>query len=299
MAANENTNYHSYTATDKGINAHIVEFDSAAALVDCVRHNITHARWEDYRKDGNADWRYGEYKTAENTAEALDFGKPLEKHYKLYQSILDDLYNKHPELHELEGRARRSKRRRSYNDFDGEVCIDRYLAHNDVCFERMTKRATQSPSVRINYYQPTSGATDAKEFLNGIAHVCAIATIVQAAGLCVRVDLVCALNSLQDGFDHSAFKVVLKDYEEDLDIARLLSAGASGLFREYLFSALKSIANNRVGYGLGRAVNRDQIQSVFNPIFESDIDVFGNDGFHKEGIAEVIDKLQHMLCPNE
>lgn len=274
----------------KGKESAIIVFDSAAALVE---YNEIE-KWGEYST--NISWTYGNdgYGTSASTYNALKTGSILEKHIQLIDKYKEELYNRKPELKNLEHIAQTKKRRRKFNEDDGELCIDRYMSGDPAMFVKTTPTPIRGSIVRMHFDLPTRCDNEFKNFIEGMAWCIAMLDIIQSSGKSVELTIGYTATNAIYGVPHTSMVFTAKRADEPLDTIKLMTYGLSGLFRNYVFNAWQNLHIGKGGNPGGPISSFNECPSVAEFL---DVDIlFKSTGImHNGKIEELIAGVSRLF----
>lgn len=251
IAEGEMSNYDSYVKkVDGGEIDQIVIFDSAKSLIDHVMHNMKavggNGTWERneigvYSKEGmnHRDiWAFGkDFPTFNQTIDALGIGGTKDKYLNMFEQKKHELYEKHPELYNLDQTAVVKKRRRRFSEEGDELDIDRYMTGDPAMWSSMPRQDSNKRCARFYIDVGASGGTDAKMISESIINSLALVDIVDKAG--ITTEVIMGRCNTGNGRKTRMYTVacVAKAADEQLDINRVLSFALTGFFRCLTFAA--------------------------------------------------------------
>ena len=275
-----------------GTNPHqAVWFNSVADLVNCVIANDFKRLggsgvWdyngdnsifgaEEWERDQSQKWQYGtDYPTKEATVEALTNGEATSKMMGRAAQVKINLYDKHPELFELERSASKMKRRRSYGESGDELNIDRYMSGDPAMWQNMTRRP-QKNTMRIMLNSGMNAGADSNKFVENMILIASFVDIIEMAGVNCEVWLAPVANNITQETIVGIVGCKVKSADEPLDLSRFISAGAAGLFRHFTFKTYMNILKGRPSYGLGRSCST--VPAWVKEMFDFDVVINSDD----------------------
>lgn len=276
----------------------IMRFESAADLVECVDTNVKNGYWRYHNSSSSDSWIYGRegYDTFQLNREAILQGRILQQHIDLIDRYKQEIYSKRPELKDLEHQAQLKKRRRRFNEDDGELDIDRYMSGDPAMFVKTTPTLQKGNVCKMHFDQATSCGNGFKSFIEGMAWCIAMVDIIQTAGISVELTFGYTTQDCVQGVDFTNIHMVAKHAHEPVDVTKLMTYGLSGLFRKYVFAAWDML---HIGQGtsssLGYAVSSFASMPTVGEFLDADILIKSNGVLNDGQITEVIKGVERFF----
>lgn len=233
----------------------MIYFDNVSDMIDCCTRNEHvwdgkgHSRSVDDRQ-----WTFGtDFPDLQRTYKALMEGLiPIHIIDKI-DAVKVSLYEKHPELFDLEKSASKLRRRRVFAEGGDELDIDRYMSGEVEMWQKMTRRPNKQ-CMRIMVNSCLHCGHNSDSFLQGMIMLTAFLDILDKSGIASEVWCAPVSSNSASGATLAAVFSRIKGPEEVLDICKMLSCGAPGLFRYYTFEVWRNMLLGQPNYGLGRMV---------------------------------------------
>lgn len=211
----------------------IMLFDSIGDAVTCVNDNIKKGFWEDHCRIASTSWTCGVGMTKETTDKALIDGVCDEKWLELVDAYRQKIRDENPEFAALEHQAYLKKRRRKFNEEDGELDIDRYMSNDPAMFAKTTPSLQKGNICRMHFDQNTGIGGDTDTYLAGMAWAVAMIEVIQLAGISVEFTFGFTSYKAMCGVDYTSTIIKMKSASDPLDVQRILSVGLPAIFRYY------------------------------------------------------------------
>jgi hypothetical protein len=268
-AQNEMVNYRTqfYETSDPNRPHQMIHFDNVSDMIECCTNNSSNGTWDDkgHEIGHRPDWTFGDdFPDVDSTHTALMGGIIPQKIIDKIDSFKADLYKDHPELFELEASANRLRRRRVFSEEGDELNIDRYMGGDPYMWQRMTRRPEkQSIKIMINACMNAGFASG--RFQSSMTTLTALIDILDRAGINSEIWYAPISEYTASGVELAGVFCRIKGPEEPLDICKMLSCGAPGLFRYYTFKTWVNLLRGTPHHGLGRMVeSSDKLELVKN-----------------------------------
>lgn len=275
----DGTRIHYYKSNASSSMVHqMIYFNDVSDMVDCCTENA-HV-WDDRGHDvssSDAHWTFGrEFPSLAKTYEALMSGMIPPHIIAKIDSVKVSLYEKHPELFDLERSASKLKRKRKFTESGDELDIDRYMSGEVEMWQKMTRRPNKQ-CMKIMVNSCLHCGHDSNKFLEGMIMLTAFLDILDKAGIASEVWYAPVSQNTSSGVDMAAVFSRIKGPEEVLDICKMLSCGAPGLFRYYTFKVWCNMLLGTPRMGLGRMVERGEELTLIKELNGFDIMINAND----------------------
>ena len=203
---------------------------------------------------GSEKWKFSdnpECNTKNRSYKLLRAGRGLSDVRKISRKYRDEF--KSLNLGKLADRTKSIKRRRRFNDFDGNLDFDRVMV-GDVNYWEKVERNGQSQIVRIGINFALSHQNKIEDFSRVVALSCIFAEILESLGYGIEVyaTSIGKLERHRRKKDHSflGFCFPVKKASEPLDFDRIYSLGIPALLRDAQFKVEHSIYNDFGGHSI-------------------------------------------------
>lgn len=243
-----------------GEKTHSYFFSSFVDWVDTLKADgIKPAHYSDYDVLNNKRWRGRTFKSWKEVYECAS--TPWLEGMKMYEEAKEALSRVPMEM------PTSIKRKRRWNEGEGEVDVDRFIAGEALCFEDCFRhRVEGSPVITIAVDMINSGCYSPESLFWNSAAAVAMVDLLEAAGYCVEV----IGYSRFSGIYHTQVKnffssVVLKEAGDPLDCSSLISGLSAFAFRTLAFMAAnlpKGSKPTDSGYGYPAKVDTDSIRNL-------------------------------------
>lgn len=252
-ALNIRVDYHKMEGSK---NYEVVWFDSSDEMISKMEKISLDNNYSEEQRDcnrpgsGEHTWTFGALKNYENTLEYLREGKVLPAVQKRAQEVYDILTSK-PEIQEMLQKAETFKRKRVYSEEGAELCIDRVMAGDTAHWQKQT-RGRKMPLVKLGLNIAGSAAENESMF-NQIAAVCGVVVdILTRSGFSVELYACSSGDGITSENNITTVMTRIKAAEEQIDLNRIYSVGASGFLRCWMFKVyryvLKGSAYSYLGF---------------------------------------------------
>jgi hypothetical protein len=276
---NKKLNIYNYEKNIEGRDMHIVQFNSLGDMITKIDKGYNEMNWNDsgYSFDttrkggGTMEWTYGkEFKSLDQTRDALLIGKSypkaLEEFEKNYNRILLS-----ENIETLMTTASAMKRRRVFKEEGAELCIDRVLVGDNNHWQSMTK-GKKTNIIKIGMNIGLNAGYKETTFVKIASLTAVVIEALTKAGFATEVVAISEIDRPTEELSKGVMTSVIKSAEEPLDIYRILSSGAPGLFRDLGFSVICNVYKGQPSGGLGCSVSiskeiREELQ--LNHVIES------------------------------
>lgn len=287
-------------ALPSGKRDYAIIFDQASDVVDALNNNINspmnglngNGSWRTGSMYFNGQWAFGTDKEIQNCVDLnrqLALGTGSTWANGIYDAEVKRLRDEFPALQELKEVGVTNKRRRVWREEGDELDIDRYMNGDVEQWTSVRRAAGVKKTCTIVYESGTSCGTDPNSFVKSMATLAAISDIVEASG--ISSEIIVAFTSHQYGYDEGdkTIAVKVKNFEEQLDVQRLLSMSSAGFFRCHLFGIIENMAHNdKASSSYGTAMNLKDKKAKFSELWGADVHVQGSDNFNNKDNIEVI-----------
>jgi hypothetical protein len=298
-----------YIAYQDGHKNRIVVFENADALVENFNKNFSqfggNGTWTENGQEfihGDVDkaniWQFGrDFPTYRTTANALATGETANKYLRQVELVKDQLFQKFPELYELNEIAVTKRRRRRFSEDGEELDIDRYMSGDPAMFSSMPRQNVRNKIARVYLDICVSGGNDAEEITKNIIGMLAICDIIERAGIAIEIVIGATSRGAATDTNNFNVSVIAKEAGEPLDVARVLSFALPAMFRLFIFGTWANITNKTAGYGFGNVLG-DLNHHLFN-FFNADVKVQAANRFMgEENIRAMIGKIKEVFNIN-
>tara|TARA_Y100001973_G_C5134472_1_gene299559 strand:- start:169 stop:1071 length:903 start_codon:yes stop_codon:yes gene_type:complete len=216
----------------------IIHMPNMRTMLKCIYQNEIF--WEDAGEEGSSreKWTYGsEIVGRENLHRALTIGQTSNKVIRLYQKLRSEM-DMDARISKFVGKGLSCKRKRVVRDDGDDLSMSRLMGGQDQYWST-TVRKSQRSNVRIGMNMAISWKHKEKDFARLGATLALISDVLTKMGFAVEV---LAYNFTRyngsNPWKHFGISIPIKMPNEPLDIHRLMSAGLSGLFRDYCFGLM-------------------------------------------------------------
>jgi hypothetical protein len=242
----------------------------------------------------SAQWYFGEYRTKEETYRCATTGTVKQELLNKVDKIKFDLLQKYPKLAELETHAVTKKRRRRFAEHGDEIDIDRYMSGEVECWQQSVK-SPEKRSLKIMFNGAQNAGQNANTFIENIIMFAAVSDLFEKAGLSVEIwcgDATQFHYTPGRSYGVNVFK--MKDANEPLDIARVLSSGLSGVFRHWSFATLRNVFKTKDA-GLGTATYGSNAPVLKEAYDFLEFDFVLNAGGGQSELAPLFNKIEESF----
>lgn len=255
-----NSNFNYYQVIEKATKKRwaFVEFDSISDMVETSEANSHYefggnGSWPfGYEKSKTSEWAFGKEfnNSAALTKRHLLEGTCPDAILNRVDAVRNSLYKDFPELQDLERHALKMRRKRRFAEDGDDLDIDRYMCGDPEQWAKM-QRVPQKRSVRVQINGAMLGGHSAIKFAETMIMCAAMIDIIESAGISVEF-IYSAISSSMDTHDCDVMSIsaLCKSANEPLDISRVLSCAASGIFRKYVFHIRNNVCGSYEGISL-------------------------------------------------
>lgn len=305
--ANKNA-FANYAAwEDKANNDRVVMFDSMDDLITCFNKNFRSfggdGSWPNERHIGTKlterdEWKFGkDFPTLQATNEAMSEGKMAEKYLDMVAEKRAKLLATVPRLQTLSEIAITKRKRIRYNDEDGELDIDRYMAQDENMFFDMPRQDVSSRVARIYCNLGASGSMSTEAMTENVITIAAICEIVSMAGVSVEIYMAGCAQKPISGTNWYNVAVLAKAANETLDISRLLTFALPAFFRQYVFGIWTNVKNEGAteDWGLGTVAYMAEYLPVISRFFDADIKINAANPMQEKEIQIAVNEIEKFF----
>jgi hypothetical protein len=222
---------------DEGIHA-VIHMPDMRTMLDCIYE--TKSFWHNNGAKGSdrETWTYGSNVVGrDNLKRALTIGQSSDNMIQLYQKMRSEI-DMDARISKFVGKGLSCKRKRVIRDDGDDLSMARLMGGQDQYWST-TIRKSQRANVRIGMNMAISWQHKEKDFARLGATLALISDVLTKMGYAVEV---IAYNFVQynggNDWKYFGISIPIKMPNEPLDIHRLMSAGLSGLFRDYCFGLM-------------------------------------------------------------
>ena len=233
---------------NEGIHA-VIHMPDMRTMLDCIYQ--TKSFWDRNGEEGTEreSWTYGTNVVGrENLKRALTIGQTSDKVMQLYQKMRSEI-EMDSRISKFTGKGLSCKRKRVIRDDGDDLSMSRLMGGQDQ-YWATTMRNSQRANVRIGMNMAISWQHKEKDFARLGATLALISDVLTKMGYAVEV---IAYNFVkyngENNWKHFGMSIPIKMPNEPLDIHRLMSAGLSGLFRDYCFGLMDTKYDFQSGMG--------------------------------------------------
>ena len=241
-------------------------------------------------------WAYGAY-SREESYNMITKGYLNEKASIAYEKAINRLGIKDADTYNIAPVARRRRRR---NEYDGEICIDSYLAGSTDYYRKVSKVRTQDRIVRVIINLVYNGGTSAEMFMEyNIKAVSSVEKMLREGKIVEVYGAFTGLGTFKDrSFKNALILTKIKEADRGRDLRRMKSACLTAFARKAIFRSPQLVAAKlgiSVSEGLGEPINTTQNEDQLNRMIkeaakqmQSEVVFF--DGTSERGINGVSSK---------
>tara|TARA_R100001443_G_scaffold3461_4_gene10856 strand:- start:195 stop:1097 length:903 start_codon:yes stop_codon:yes gene_type:complete len=185
-------------------------------------------------------WVYGKNIVGrDNLKRALTIGQSSDYIIRLYQKLRSEM-DMDSRISKFVGKGLSCKRKRIVRDDGDDLSMARLMGGQDEYWST-TERKSQRINVRIGMNMAISWKHKERDFARLGATLALISDVLTKMGYAVEVLAYNFVNySGRQDWRYLGISIPIKMSNEPLDIHRLMSAGHSGLFRDYMFGLLEN-----------------------------------------------------------
>lgn len=222
-------------------NAYIAKFESINDVLDIAKK--THIEPSTY------DWTWSknrECNSLEKTYKLLEQGRGLSSVRNIAKRYREEFQNCN--MSQILGATKSIKRKRVFNDYDGDVEIDKYL-NGDIDFYETIKRNGSQQIVRLGINYSLSCGNNINDFSRMVALASIFAEILESLGYGVEI-YACGIEQKRREQKTKKWRNImfpLKQANEPLDFDRIYSIGLSGLLRDVHFKVTEHLHQTHGG----------------------------------------------------
>lgn len=222
---------------DEGVHA-VIHMPDMRTMLDCIYE--TKSFWHNNGAKGSdrETWTYGSNVVGrDNLKRALTIGQSSDNMIQLYQKMRSEI-DMDARISKFVGKGLSCKRKRVIRDDGDDLSMARLMGGQDQYWST-TVRQSQRANVRIGMNMAISWQHKEEDFARLGATLALISDVLTKMGYAVEV---IAYNFVQynggNDWKYFGISIPIKMPNEPLDIHRLMSAGLSGLFRDYCFGLM-------------------------------------------------------------
>ena len=220
----------------------VYEFNSITELLETAKKCTVPVA-----EHSTSDWQYGELYSWEKTEKYLRAGKGLSSVRRISRKYRHEFEN--TKLSEITQRVTSCKRKRRYNDNDGDLDLERVMAGSDDYWTKIERNGEQK-TVRIGINFSISCGNDTESFSKIVALGAVFAETLESLGYGVEIYGCCLYKSARKRnkrYGEMGMTFPVKQVTEPLDFDRIYSIGLQGLLRNAKFRAEQYLTGNYGG----------------------------------------------------
>jgi hypothetical protein len=228
----------------------VMHMPDMRAMLKCVHENSYLFGRVGAPNSKREKWTYGKYVVGrDNLKRALTIGQSSDYIIRLYQKLRSEM-DMDSRISKFVGKGLSCKRKRVVRDDGDDLSMARLMGGQDQYWST-TERKSQRMNVRIGMNMAISYKHKENDFARLGATLALISDVLTKMGYAVEV---LAYNFIRysgkQNWKYLGISIPIKMSNEPLDIHRLMSAGHSGLFRDYMFGLLdkRYDADDSMGY---------------------------------------------------
>jgi hypothetical protein len=286
--------------TDKKHNR-LVVFDSSSDLIEAWKTNTVNKVWpSEMRNQRNKSWMLGnDYKTPEQTIEALENGEVLPRYMNRVDTIKGELFRNYPSLTELTDIALGKRRRRKFGEDGSELDIDRYMSGDPAMWSSCPPSQIRKRSARIYVDVWGTCGTNFNTFIENIVFAVALADIIEAAGVSLEIVVGTTATNFWSCNNDCTVAFPVKKHDEPIDVARILSFGIVGFLRMVMFETYFGIDRFNYSSSCGTLIYDIEKAKSLVPL-DCDIIMKGGDAYTDPNrVAVTVEKIKTMFGTGE
>ena len=273
-------NYVEYFSSHKDF---IIIFDSGHDLVECFEKNFSFTGGSGaYRntlsvtanRTRENSWTFGsDATTHDKTAEYLHAGAMPMKYLDLYEKTVFELYQRFPELNDLNAVAISKKRRKCHSDDGDELDIDRYMTGDPCMFVKKTRSNVVKRCIKLYVEIGVSVGTSTETIVKNVIYAIALTDIIERAGISVEMYFGAITVPARENIYSIGVMCKAKAADEPIDTARLLSFALPGFYRQFVFGIWNNcfagvngtMSSCHSGFEFGRYPHVGEALTLLNP----------------------------------
>tara|TARA_R100001510_G_C7638870_1_gene196664 strand:+ start:472 stop:1371 length:900 start_codon:yes stop_codon:yes gene_type:complete len=213
----------------------VVHLPDMHSMIKCIYEDKLFFERNGTKGSKREKWVYGkEVVGRENLHRALTLGQTSDKVIRLYQKMRSEL-NMDARISKFVGKGLSCKRKRIIRDDGDDLSMSRLMGGQDQYWST-TERKSQRSNIRIGMNVGIAHTHTEKDFARLGATLALISDVLTKMGYAVEVIAYSFCKYSGDSnWKHFGLSIPIKKPNEPLDIHRLMSAGLSGLLRDYIF----------------------------------------------------------------
>ena len=222
---------------NEGIHA-VIHMPDMRTMLNCIYENKLFWENNGEPESSRESWTYGKNVVGrENLQRALTIGQTSDKVIRLYQKMRSKM-DVDARISKFVGKGLSCKRKRVIRDDGDDLSMARLMGGQDQYWST-TERKSQRANIRLGMNMAISHSHKENDFARLGATLALISDVLTKMGYAVEV---IAYNFVkyngENNWKHFGMSIPIKMPNEPLDIHRLMSAGLSGLFRDYCFGLM-------------------------------------------------------------
>ena len=216
----------------------VMHMPNMRTMLKCVHENKYLFDRVGEKDSEREEWTYGkDIVGRDNLRRALTIGQASDKVIRLYQKLRSEM-DMDSRISKFVGKGLSCKRKRVVRDDGDDLSMARLMGGQDQYWST-TERKSQRMNVRIGMNMAISWKHKESDFARLGATLALISDVLTKMGYAVEVLAYNFVNySGERDWKYLGISIPIKMSNEPLDIHRLMSAGHSGLFRDYMFGLL-------------------------------------------------------------
>lgn len=281
----------------------VVIFESMEELVECTNANFANGSWRDksdIATNGNDsnEWIFGnDFDTLNKTDKAMSDGAMAAKYLDMVEKKKDELLSSVPRLAQLSTLAVTKRKRRRFNEDEGELDIDRYQSGDELMWVDMPRQDVKNRTARVYYNGGASGYMSTEAITKNVVTMAAIVDIISMAGIAVEVYACCCSKAPRGNARWYNVAVKAKSANEPLDISRMLTFALPGFLRQYVFGVWCNVGENGESkhWGLGTVAYQANMLPQISEPFDADFKINGANPMSETEIQIMVDDIEKFF----
>tara|TARA_R100000329_G_scaffold139078_1_gene120825 strand:- start:303 stop:1214 length:912 start_codon:yes stop_codon:yes gene_type:complete len=270
----------------------IINMPDMRTMLECIYENKLFFERVGTKGSSRHEWTYGKHISGrENLKRALEMGRTSDAVINLYKKLRNKVESR-VDISKFTGQGLSCKRKRVVRDDGDDLSMSRLMGGNDQ-YWNTTLRKSKRANVRIGMNIAISHLHNEKDFARLGAILALTSDMLTKMGYAVEVIAYqfggYASNGTYD-WKYLGISIPIKKPNEPLDIHRLMSAGLSGLFRDFIFG-LKDIeykSNSSLGY---QAETTDTYKRELNLLHVVEQKFCSSDEKAVDGLAQAMQNI--------
>lgn len=253
-----------------------IHYDDPADLVLDVDENLSLKNGWGNRLIWKVDPNFNfckNYRTPNEVAESIISGRILPSIFETYAEKKSVIERDFPIIYDIQQTALIKKRKFSYLDEGDEIDIDRWQNNETEHWRKLTKK-NEKRSLSLYLNLGGNSSNNANTFMKNMISFSILVDLLTTAGFHVEANAIfmAAYSCSSPDFSFSIATFKLKSSNQPLDVERMLTVGAGGFFRYYVFMMMSSLIPKMKNSTMGQSQHKGSwLEDYFTKNYNPDV----------------------------